>query len=78
MAVVGSTNLDGLVFQKVLHTTCGLPVELDIGDLALLVDEGEGVHSKALHVTVVQWHTDVILQEGELHSRNAGWLWLRT
>ena len=41
-------------------------MELDIRDLALLVDEGEGMHSKAFHVTVVQRNAYVILQEGEL------------
>ena len=70
MTVVGASNLDGLILQQVLDATSGLPVELDIRDLALLVDQGEGVHSKALHVTVVQWHTDVILQEGELQSHS--------
>ena len=45
-----------------------LPVELDIGDAALLVDEGVGVHAKALHVAVVQRDADVVLQEGELQT----------
>ena len=43
-------------------------MELDICDLALLVDQGESVHSKALHVAVVQGNANVILQEGELQD----------
>lgn len=70
MAVVGSTNLNGLILQKALYTTSGLPVELDICDFALPVDQGEGVHSETLHVAVVQGDTHVILQEGELHGSN--------
>ena len=69
MAVVAAADSDGFILQQVLHPAGGLPVELDIGDLALLVDEGEGVHPEALHVAVVQGDADVILQEGELHSR---------
>ena len=68
MAVIAATDSDGLILQQVLHTTRGLPVELNIRDLALLVDEGEGVHTKALHVTVVQGDANVILQEGELQT----------
>ena len=41
-------------------------MELDIGDAAVLVDEGVGVHAKALHVAVVQRNAHIILQEGEL------------
>ncbi len=51
------------------RTTGGLPVELDIGDLALLVDQGVGVHAKALHVAVIGRDAHVILQESELHNR---------
>ena len=72
MAVVAATNSDGLLLQQVLHPTGGLPVELDVCDLALLVDEGEGVHPKALHVAVVQGDADVVLQEGELQSKTSG------
>lgn len=43
-------------------------MELDICDLALFVDEGEGVHPKALHVTIVEGDTHIILQEGELQK----------
>ena len=68
MAVVAATNSDSLLLQQVFHTTCGLPVELHVCDLALLVDESEGVHSKALHVAVVQGDANVILQEGELQK----------
>ena len=46
-------------------------MELDIRDLALLVDEGESVHSKALHVAVVQRNAHIILQEGELQRQKA-------
>ena len=48
------------------RTKSRLPVELDIGDAAVLVDEGVGVHAKALHVAVVQRHAHIILQECEL------------
>lgn len=41
-------------------------MELDIRNLALLVDEGEGVHPKALHVAVVQGNAHIVLQEREL------------
>ena len=68
MAVVAATHSDSLLLQQVLHTTGGLPVELHICDLALLVDESEGVHSKALHVAIVQGDANVILQEGELQN----------
>ena len=71
MAVVAATNVDSFLLQQVLDTACGLPVELDVGDLALLVDQSEGVHSKALHVAVVQRDAHIILQEGELHSTEA-------
>jgi len=43
-------------------------VELDIIHTALLIDEGVGVHAKALHVAVVGGDADVVLQEGELRS----------
>lgn len=66
MAVVAASNHNSLLLQEALHPTCGLPVKLDIRDLALLVDQGEGVHSKALHVTIIQWDAYVILEEGEL------------
>ena len=55
--------------QRVL-TQGRLPVELDVGHAALLVDEGVGVHAKALHVAVVQRDPNVVLQEGELQSPN--------
>lgn len=41
-------------------------MELHIGDLASLVDQGVGVDTKALHVAVVQGHTNIIHQKGEL------------
>ena len=66
MAVVAATDSDSLLLQQVLHPTGGLPVELHVCDLALLVDESEGVHPKALHVAIVQGDANVILQEGEL------------
>ena len=44
----------------------GLPVELDVGDAALPVDEGVGVHAKALHVAVVERDAEVVQQKGEL------------
>lgn len=47
------------------RTARWLPVELDVVHLARLVDQGESVHSKALHVTVVGRHTHVIHEEGE-------------
>ena len=43
-------------------------MELDVGDLALLVDQGEGVHAKALHVAVVLRNTNIVQQEGELQA----------
>ena len=43
-------------------------MELDVVDLAGLVDEGEGVHAEALHVAVVGGDADVIQQEGELQA----------
>ena len=60
-----------MLMQKVAQlgrerTKSRLPVELDIGDAAVLVDEGVGVHAKALHVAVVQRHAHIILQKGEL------------
>ena len=69
MAVVAATDSDSLILQQALHSTSGLPVELDVCDLALLVDQSEGVHSKALHVAVVEGDAHVILQEGELHPQ---------
>ena len=51
-------------------------MELDICDLALLVDEGEGVHPKALHVAVVQGNAHIILQKGELQRHNISQLLL--
>lgn len=69
MAVVAPSNLDGLFLQEALDSTGGLPVELDIRDLPLLVDEGEGVHPEALHVAVVQGNAHIILQEGELQCQ---------
>ncbi len=48
-------------------TTLRLPMELDIGDLASLVDESVCVHTKALHVAVVEGHTHIIHEESELH-----------
>ena len=51
------------------RTAAGLPVELDIGDLAGLVDERVGVHAKALHVAVVLGDAHVVLQERELRQR---------
>lgn len=71
MAVVAPSNLDRLVLQEALDSTCGLPVELDICNLSLLVDEGEGVHPKALHVAVVQGNAHIVLQEGELQRKAA-------
>lgn len=50
-------------------TTVRLPVELDICDLASLVDHGVCVNTKALHVAVVQGHTNIIHQKGELQPR---------
>ena len=43
-------------------------MELDVVHLARLVDEGVGVHAKALHVPVVLGHSNVVQQEGELHT----------
>lgn len=40
--------------------------------LALTGDQGVGVHSKALHVAVVQRDAKVILQEGELQGAKLG------
>ena len=50
-------------------TAFRLPVELDVGDLASLVDQGISMDAKALHVTVVQGHTNIIHQECELHNK---------
>lgn len=36
--------------------------------LAGLVDEAEGVHAEAIHVTVVLWDAHIIQQKGELHQ----------
>ena len=47
-----------------MRTAGGEPVELDVVDLASLVDESVGVHAKALHVAVVGWDADVIQEEG--------------
>lgn len=69
MAVVAPSNLDRLLLQKALDSTCGLPVKFDICNLALLIDEGEGVHPKALHVAVVQGNAHIVLQEGELQCQ---------
>ncbi len=52
-------------------TKSRLPVEFDVCDTSLLVDECVGVHSKALHVAVIQWHPNVILEEGELHRQTS-------
>ena len=41
-------------------------MELDIGDLALAIDERVGVHAKTLHVAVVGRDAYVVQQEGEL------------
>lgn len=49
-------------------TAAGLPVELDVGDLALAVDERVGMHAKALHVAIVGGHTHIVLQKGELQN----------
>lgn len=48
-------------------TAGGLPVELDIMDLARLVDQGKGVHAKALHMPVVGRDAHIVHQEGKLH-----------
>ena len=69
MAVVAPSNLDCLLLQEALHSTGGLPMELDVRDLALLVNEGEGVHPKALHVAVVQGNAHIVLQKGELRCQ---------
>jgi hypothetical protein len=53
------------VISRIL-TTCGLPVELDVGDLAVLADKGVSVHSKAFHVAVIERNANVVLQESEL------------
>ena len=66
MTVVAAPNHDSLLLKQALHSTCGLPVELHIRDLSLLVDQSESVHTKALHVTVVQWDAYIVLEEGEL------------
>ena len=42
-------------------TQGGLPVELDVGHAALLVDQGVCVHAKALHVAIVQGNANVVL-----------------
>ena len=52
--------------KRAAHTAARLPVELDVVDLARLVDEGEGVHAKALHVAVIGRHAHIIHQECEL------------
>ena len=41
-------------------------MELDVGDLASSVDECVCVHTKALHVAVVERYTNIIHQESEL------------
>jgi hypothetical protein len=58
-------------------TASWLPVEFDIGLPARLVDELEGVHAKALHVAVVEWDANVVVQERELPSvKPIGYTWL--
>jgi hypothetical protein len=50
------------------RTAAGLPVELDVGHAALLVEQRVRVHAKALHVAVVGRDADVVLQERELRA----------
>ena len=49
-------------------TSLWQPVEFDICDLALPVDQGVCVNSKARHLSVVGWHTNIVHQECELQQ----------
>jgi hypothetical protein len=55
------------VNRQGLQTCFWQPVELDVGDLPLTVDEGVCVHPEARHLSVVGWHADVVHQKRELH-----------
>lgn len=53
MAVICSSNSNGIFLQQTLDSTSGLPVEFDKGGFACLVDESEGMNTKSFHVPVV-------------------------
>lgn len=65
VAMVFAPDLLGLLVREALDAACRLPMELDIGYLASLVDEGEGVDAEPLHVAVVLRDADVVEEEGE-------------
>jgi hypothetical protein len=52
-----------------LLTTLGLPVKFDICLVSCFVDELEGVHSKPLHMAIVQGDANVIQKEGVLQDQ---------
>ncbi|MFS7959977.1 hypothetical protein Hanom_Chr08g00697461 [Helianthus anomalus] len=71
MAVIRSTDLDGFFFQQTFYATCRFPVELHVICFSSFVDQSVGVDTGSLHVTVILWHTDIILKKCE-HVQTLG------
>jgi len=65
MAMVQSSNSDSLILQQTLDTTSRLPVELDIVDLAIPVDEAESVDTEPFHVPVVLGDAHIVEEPSE-------------
>lgn len=60
MAVVGSSDSNGIFLQQRLDSASGLPVEFDKSCFASLIEESEGVNTKAFYVPVVDWDADIV------------------
>lgn len=65
MAVAGASNSNSFIIQQAFHTTSRLPMEFDKVRLSVPADQGVGVHTKTLHVPVVEWDANIIEEEGE-------------
>jgi len=65
MAVAGASNSNSFIIQQAFHTTSRLPMEFDKVRLSSPVDQGVGVHTKTLHVPVVEWDANIIKEKGE-------------
>lgn len=65
MAVVGSTDLDSFLIEEAFNPTRRFPVELHIVSFSGSVDKHVSVDTKAIHVPVVLWDTEIIKEERE-------------
>ena len=63
MAVIGSSDLDSFLIKEAFNPTRGFPVELHVVSFSGFVDKHVGVDTKAIHVPVVLWDTEIVKEE---------------